>query len=62
MFKTIRYRRQHKNWQEKYDVLAPKVGDIAPDFELRDVKGNNLVRLSNYICKKPIALIFGSHT
>ncbi len=62
MFKTIRYRRQHKNWQEQYDALAPKVGDIAPDFELRDVNGNNPFRLSNSIGKKPIALIFGSYT
>ena len=62
MFKTIKYRRQHKNWQEKYDALAPKVGDIAPDFELYDVNGNNPFHLSNYIGKKPIALIFGSYT
>ena len=62
MFKTIKYRRQHKNWQEKYDALVPKVGDIAPDFELRDVNGNNPFHLSKYIGKKPIALIFGSYT
>ena len=62
MFETIKYRRQHKNWQEKYDVLAPKVGDIAPDFELSDVNGNNPYCLSNYIGKKPVALIFGSYT
>jgi hypothetical protein len=62
MFKTIKYRRQHKNWQEKYDALAPKAGDFAPDFELRDVNGNNPFRLSGYTGKKPVALIFGSYT
>ena len=62
MFKTIRYRRQHKNWQEKHDALAPKVGYAAPDFELRDVNGDNSVRLSTSIGKKPVALIFGSYT
>ncbi len=62
MFETIKYRRQHKNWQKKYDALAPKVGDVAPDFELRDVSGDNPVRLSDYIGKKPVALIFGSYT
>ncbi len=62
MFRTIGYRRQHKNWQKKYDALAPKVGDVAPDFELRDVNGDNPVRLSNSIGKKPVALIFGSYT
>ncbi len=62
MFETIRYRGQYKNWQRKYDALAPKVGDVAPDFELRDVSGDNPVRLSNSIGKKPVALIFGSYT
>ena len=62
MFQTTKYRRQHKNWQKKYDALAPKVGDVAPDFELHDVNGNNPVRLSSFIGSKPVALIFGSYT
>jgi peroxiredoxin len=62
MFKSIRYRREHRNWQKKYDKLAPKVGDVAPDFELRNANGDNPVRLSNYAGKKPVALIFGSFT
>jgi len=61
-------------------VLAPKVGEVAPDFELRlllhkdagaDVekkeaaKGEaspQTLRLSSFIGKKPVALIFGSYT
>ncbi|MFK5956909.1 MAG: hypothetical protein QM477_10750 [Planctomycetota bacterium] len=59
-------------------VLAPKVGEVAPDFELRllilkdvDVekkeaaKGQahpQALRLSSFIGKKPVALIFGSYT
>ncbi len=62
MFNSIRYRREHRIWQKKYNALAPKVGDIAPDFELRDVNGDNPVRLSNFLGKKPVALIFGSYT
>lgn len=62
MFDVIRYRREHKVWQQRFDALAPRVGDIAPDFELRDVDGDNPVRLSDFKDRKPVALIFGSFT
>jgi len=32
-------------------------GEIAPDFELKDVNGN-LVRLSNFRGSKPVVLVF----
>ena len=51
-----------ENWQREYDPRAPKSGDVAPDFELRDVNGENPVRLSSFKDKKPVALIFGSVT
>ncbi len=53
---------QVRAWQKKYEPLAPKEGDIAPDFELRDVSGEHVVRLSELCGSKPVALIFGSHT
>ncbi|MCP4139707.1 MAG: redoxin domain-containing protein [Chloroflexi bacterium] len=49
-------------WQKKYDKNAPRVGDIAPDFSLRDVNGQNPVKLSDFRQKKPVALVFGSFT
>jgi peroxiredoxin len=49
-------------WQKKFDALAPKVGDLAPDFELRDIKGENTIRLSDFQGKKPVVLVFGSYT
>lgn len=49
-------------WQKKHDVNAPRVRDLAPDFELRDAQGRNPVRLSDFRQKKPVALIFGSFT
>ena len=55
-------RRKAKAWQDRYDALAPKEGDIAPDFELRDVSGENPVRLSAFRGRKPVALILGSYT
>jgi hypothetical protein len=46
----------------KRDELAPKVGDLAPDFELPLLHGDGrTVRLST-LCGRPVALIFGSYT
>ena len=59
---TIKNRQEASVWQKKYDALAPKVGDYAPDFELRDVQGNNPIKLSDYQGNIPIVLILGSFT
>ena len=59
---AIKYRRRNKAWQKKYDALAPKVGDIAPDFERGDVNGESPVRLSAFRGQRPVGLIFGSYT
>ena len=62
MAKTIRSRREAKEWHEKHDPLAPQVGDVAPDFELQDTQGENPVRLSLFRGQRPVALVFGSFT
>jgi len=62
MVNIVRQRRRFKAWQKKMDDLAPKVGDTAPDFELRDANGENPVHLSDFQGKKPVALAFGSYT
>jgi peroxiredoxin len=62
MLKAIRVRNQMRAWQKKHDALAPKVGDVAPDFELHDTGGRDSIRLSDFRGKKPVALIFGSYT
>jgi hypothetical protein len=49
-------------WQRASDAKAPKVGDLAPDFELRDPSGKTVVRLSDFRGKRPVALVFGSYT
>ena len=59
---TITNRKDATAWQQKYNPLAPKVGDQAPDFELYDVNGENPVRLSDFRDQKPVTLIFGSFT
>lgn len=62
MVGTIKNRRDAKEWHERYGPLAPQEGDIAPDFELRDVSGEDTVRLSEFRGKRPVALVFGSFT
>jgi hypothetical protein len=46
---TIKNRKEARAWHQRYDPLAPKGGDVAPDFELRDVDGKNPVRLSDQV-------------
>jgi len=59
---TIKNRQQANVWQKKHDAQAPKVGDPAPDFELRDIRGENPFRMSGCRGRTPVALIFGSFT
>jgi hypothetical protein len=62
MQSTIKNRHEATSWQKKFDQSAPKVGDLAPDFELYDSNGENPVRLSEFRGHKPVALVFGSFT
>ena len=39
-----------------------RVGDPAPDFELRYKKSEESIQLSSFRGAKPVALIFGSYT
>ena len=55
-------RKEFRAWQKAHDARAPKVGDPAPDFDLRDTDGVTSVRLSDFQGEKPVALIFGSFT
>ncbi len=55
--------RQHElDWQLDNDRRSPKVGDLAPDFELADTTGDNSVRLATFRGERPVALVFGSYT
>lgn len=62
MHATIKNRHEATSWQKKHDETAPKIGDLAPDFELYDSNGENPVRLSEFRGSKPVALVFGSFT
>ena len=62
MAETIQNRREARQWHATYDPLAPKAGEVAPDFELCDLKGQSPVRLSSSRGRMPVALVFGSFT
>ena len=40
----------------------PHVGDVPPDFRLKQMGSEERVQLSKFKSQKPIALIFGSYT
>ena len=56
------WRTHELEWQREYDRQSPKLGDLAPDFELQDPTGQTAVRLSSFRGKRPVALVFGSYT
>ncbi len=57
-----KYRSKLMKRQMKLNKLAPKAGDLAPDFTLSDVAGTASITLSDFRGKKPVALVFGSYT
>jgi len=59
---TIKNRQQATTWQKKHNAQAPQIGDLAPDFELCDISGDNPLQLRSIQGKTPVALIFGSFT
>lgn len=61
LMKVKRFRDKEVAWQRLHDVDAPKIGDIAPDFELPAARGDGRVRLSA-MRGRPVAIIFGSFT
>jgi hypothetical protein len=44
------------------ETKAPAVGTDAPDFKLPRLGGTELVQLSAFRARKPVALVFGSYT
>jgi peroxiredoxin len=58
----ITFRTKKMKSQRELNAQAPKAGDLAPDFTLSDISGEETVTLSDFRGKKPVALIFGSFT
>jgi hypothetical protein len=59
---AMQWRNEELSWQLESDPQSPKVGELAPDFELQDPEGVTRVRLSDFRGKRPVALVFGSYT
>lgn len=60
--RAIKQRVRVLAWQKEENEKAPKVGEMATDFELLSADMKRRVRLSDFRNRKPVALIFGSHT
>ena len=58
----FKFRSKLMKEQLALNKLAPKTGDLAPDFTLQDISGSESVTLSDFRGKKPVALVFGSYT
>ena len=59
---TMTLRNEEVAWQLEHDPRSPKVGELAPDFELQDPSGRMRMRLSDFRGRRPVALVFGSYT
>ena len=44
------------------DEMAPRTGDVLPDFDLKRMGSEERVQLSRFKGQRPVALIFGSYT
>lgn len=58
----LKFRTEKMKSQKTLNARAPKTGDLAPDFTLFDIKGEESVTLSDFRGVKPVALVFGSYT
>ena len=62
-YKAAYYRQTEVDgWQKTNNPNVPQVGELAPDFELTDVYGQETVRLSDFRGNRPVVLLFGSFT
>ena len=59
---NIGFRKSLMPGQKALDAKAPRAGDLAPDFTLYDIEGQDSVTLSDFRGEKPVALVFGSFT
>ena len=59
---AVEWRNEELGWQLELDPQSPKLGNLAPDFELQSPDGATQVRLSDFRGKRPVALVFGSYT
>lgn len=59
---TLHSKTQNGNNPGRIPVTGPRVGQVAPDFELCPPEGENAVKLSDFAGRRPVALIFGSYT
>ncbi len=56
------WRPKEQAWQDEYDVDAPKVGDMAPQFTLLNSEGTSKKSLTDFLGSKPVVLFLGANS
>ncbi len=56
------WRPKEQAWQDKNDVNAPKVGDMAPQFTLLNSEGSNKNSLTDFLGAKPVVFFLGANS
>ncbi len=60
--KTVKDKHMGRALIKARSKLVPKLGQVAPDFELQVMGEEKKIKLSSYKGKMPVVLVFGSYT
>jgi len=59
---VAQWRPKELAWQDRLDVNAPKVGDLAPSFTLLNSENANSESLVDFLGEKPVVLFLGANS
>lgn len=59
---VIKYRPLEQNWQNEFDIYAPKAGQQAVEFSLLQSDGKTTSQLSDFLGEKPVVLFLGANS
>ncbi|OUR94896.1 hypothetical protein A9Q81_14095 [Gammaproteobacteria bacterium 42_54_T18] len=59
---VMTYRPLEQNWQNEFDINAPKAGQQAVEFSLLQSDGKTTSHLSDFLGEKPVVLFLGANS
>ena len=59
---VMKYRPLEQNWQNEFDINAPKAGQQAVEFSLLQSDGKTTSQLSDFLGEKPVVLFLGANS
>jgi len=59
---VMTYRPLEQNWQNEFDINAPKAGQQAVEFSLLQSDGKTTSKLSEFLGEKPVVLFLGANS